>query len=316
MTKKSENDGVMIFFHGHALAATIAGTLEIAFFHPVDTICKRLMSNQQQILSKNLTTSVSNLNQIIFKKHASSSIVKKIEYLYPGSLYAVMYKVLQRVYKFAGQPLIKDAIQQHYGEKSKEIFGRKSKIVNESVAGCLIGIGEVALLPFDRMKVLAQTNEGALKNRSFLRVIADEGLIKLYAGTFVTMARNAPGSFCLFGGAAFAKDVILGLEDYSKATFLQNIFASTIGSCLSVTITNPLDVVKTRIQNREFHHEKVTAPMIINQMIREEGPAAFFKGLTPKLVASAPKLIFAYTMTEYFKHLFDELRRSRTVVLS
>lgn len=284
-----------------AMAATAAGTLEIAFFHPFDTIAKRLMSNQ-----KNLT--MANMNETIFKHHANSALSQKIAYLYPGSTYAVLYKVLQRVYKFAGQPIVREAM--HNGgvtDGMKPVFGTKAKMMTESLSGSLIGIGEIVLLPLDRLKVLSQTNDAALANRSMLSVIRSEGL-GLYAGAGVTALRNAPGSFCLFGGTAFTKDIIFGLDDYSKASFMQNMIASTVGSVASITCTNPMDVVKTRIQNKNFG-EKHTAGQIVKEILRDEGAGAFLKGVTPKVTASAPKLVFAYTMTEYFVTLLKGAKK-------
>lgn len=282
---------------GQAAAATLAGTLEIAFFHPFDTVAKRLMSNQSNL------TSMSAVNSAVFRHHAQSGLLDKVAYLYPGSTYAVLYKVLQRVYKFAGQPIVRDAF--HRGgvtDAMKPVFGGKARLMTESLAGCCIGIGEIVLLPLDRLKVLSQTNDAALKNRTMLSVMRSEGM-GMYAGAGVTAMRNAPGSFCLFGGTAFTKDVVFGLNDYSKASFMQNFVASTIGSCLSITVTNPMDVVKTRIQNKNFG-EKHTGAQIVREIMREEGASAFLKGLTPKVTASAPKLVFAYTMTEYFVTLF------------
>jgi hypothetical protein len=72
-----------------------------------------------------------------------------------------------------------------------------------------------------------------------------------------------------------------------------------VGSVLSITVTNPMDVVKTRIQNKDLG-EKHSGAKIVREILREEGASAFFKGVTPKVTASAPKLVFAYTMTEYF----------------
>ena len=49
-----------------AFAATIAGGLEILFFHPVDTSAKRLMSYQGKIATGGLSDTLSNVNQIVF----------------------------------------------------------------------------------------------------------------------------------------------------------------------------------------------------------------------------------------------------------
>lgn len=115
------------------------------------------------------------------------------------------------------------------------------------------------------------------------------------------MARNAPGSFAvcfviptvvlllqliflhqLFGASAVTKEYVLGVTDYSKATWTQNFIASVAGAVASITVAAPLDTVKTRIQNANFEH-KVLGVTVIKDMLRHEGVTAFFKGLTPKV---------------------------------
>ena len=279
-------------------AATMAGGLEILFFHPFDTVSKRLMSNQKSLFQGNFLT---NANKTIFKDYSDAGLVQKVKYLYPGSQFAIAYKILQRVYKFAGQPIVRKQMEQAgVTDALKPVCGKRSKLMTESIAGSIIGIGEIVLLPLDRLKILSQTNDAALKNRSLLSVFRAEGL-GLYAGAGVTAMRNAPGSFSLFGGAAFTKEVIFGLEDFSKASVPQNLTASAVGATLSIVVTNPMDVVKTRIQNKNFG-ESVSGAQVVRSIMREEGPGAFFKAVGPKVSATAPKVVCAYTLTEYFIH--------------
>lgn len=64
--------------------------------------------------------------------------------------------------------------------------------------------------------------------------------------------RNAPGSFALFGGSAFTKEKILHKDPKEKLSFFNYFLCSTVGAFASIVTTNPLDVVKTRIQNKPF----------------------------------------------------------------
>ena len=82
---------------------------------------------------------------------------------------------------------------------------------------------------------------------------------------------------------------MFGLTDYSKATWSQNFVASVAGAVASITVAAPLDTVKTRIQNANFEH-KVSGVTVIRDLVRNEGPSALFKGLTPK-VRSIPVLL-------------------------
>lgn len=81
------------------------------------------------------------------------------------------------------------------------------------------------------------------------------------------------------------KDYVLGISDYSKATWTQNFIASIAGAVASITIAAPLDVIKTRIQNANFEH-KVSGVTVMKDLLKHEGPLALFKGLTPKVSSS------------------------------
>lgn len=299
-------------------AATIAGGCEIVIFHPFDTASKRLMSYNQRVVDpSSFRGTVSTLNKVIFGSLEAKALAdstyritpwERLKHLYPGSTYAVAYKVSQRVVKFAGQPYMRDYLRRHHSSLffkrdtttgGDYIHSGKGAMMLEATAGCFVGVSEVILLPFDRMKVLNQTNKRALAGRSIFSIIRAEGISKLYAGTVTTAVRNATGSFLLFGGTAFTKEYVFGLKNYSDATFAQNIVASTVGGCVGVFFTSPMDVVKTRVQSQTLSH-RMSGRQVFLKTCREEGISAFYKGITPKIMTSAPRLVFSYTMTQYF----------------
>lgn len=109
-----------------------------------------------------------------------------------------------------------------------------------------------------------RTNPEAFRGRGALQIFKDEGF-GLYKGASWTAARNAPGSFAvrtffpisaryrtderrqLFGGSAFTKEYLFGLEDYRSATWYQNFVASIAGSVSSIVVSQPLDVIKVSL---------------------------------------------------------------------
>ncbi|KTW28094.1 hypothetical protein T552_01955 [Pneumocystis carinii B80] len=280
------------------MGSVTAGILELGLFHPIDTISKRLMSNQGRI------TSLSHLNKVIFNKNTLSPLSLKFISLFPGLEYAAGYKILQRVYKYSGQPIVTDYLSSHYGGSFQKIFGKEnSKAMIHATAGSIIGVGEIILLPLDMLKVKHQTNPDAFKGRKLFQIIIEENF-KLYRGWGWTAARNAPGSFSLFGGNALAKEHLFGLSDYTKATWLQNFVASIAGAVASLTISAPLDVIKTRIQNQNFDHPR-SGLSILKSMIKNEGIFSFFKGLTPKILTVGPKLVFSFTLAQSLTPMFD-----------
>lgn len=72
------------------------------------------------------------------------------------------------------------------------------------------------------------------------------------------------------------------LEDYNKASWFQNFIASIAGASASLLVSAPLDVIKTRIQNRNFDNPE-SGFRILSNMARKEGFSSFFKGLVPKV---------------------------------
>ncbi|CAF9935183.1 MAG: hypothetical protein HETSPECPRED_009691 [Heterodermia speciosa] len=271
------------------LGSGSAGIAELAIFHPVDTTAKRLMSNQGKAVSR--------LNEVVFRDKAGATIGKKFTSLFPGLGYAAGYKVLQRIYKYGGQPFARDYLALHHGDSFDRTFGKgNGKAILHATAGSLIGIGEIVLLPLDVLKIKRQTNPEAFRGRGVFRIVADEGM-GLYRGAGWTAARNAPGSFALFGGSAAAKEYLYKLTDYNTASYMQNFIASIAGASASLIVSAPLDVIKTRIQNRNFENPE-SGFKIVGSMVKNEGITSFFKGLTPKLLMTGPKLVFSFWLAQ------------------
>lgn len=105
--------------------------------------------------------------------------------------------MLQRVYKYGGQPFVRDYLTQHHIDSFDRTFGKgHGKTIMNATAGSIIGIGEIVLLPLDVLKIKRQTNPEAFRGRGLFKIIADEGF-GLYRGWGWTAARNAPGSFAV-----------------------------------------------------------------------------------------------------------------------
>ncbi|KAJ9472989.1 Mitochondrial GTP/GDP carrier protein 1 [Diplonema papillatum] len=276
---------------GRFAGAGCAGVAELLIFHPVDTVAKRLMNSKVEFNS-------SNARQLLFQEHANAGVLKKYGSLFPGIGYGAVYKILQRVYKFGGQPYVKEFMQKAIGKPGKE--SKTQSFLLNGLSGSVMGAGEVVLLPFDVMKIKAQTNP-EYRKMTMSAVMKQEGM-QLYAGWQWTMARNVPGSFALFGGNALAKEM-MGLADHRDATLLQTSLSSLAGSVSSIIVACPLDVVKTRIQSGSFGKEGGVS--IIKTIMKEEGPGAFFKGSIPKVVTVGPKLIFSFTVAQYLMAMWE-----------
>jgi hypothetical protein len=102
---------------------------------------------------------------------------------------------------------------------------------------------------------------------------------------------------------------------------MQNFVASIAGASASLIVSAPLDVIKTRIQNRNFDNPE-SGFRIVGSMIRNEGLTSFFKGLVPKvcflwpksqkyspdilqLLMTGPKLVFSFWLAQTLIPAYD-----------
>lgn len=282
------------------IGASVSGILEIAIFHPIDTVAKRLMSNTNALFVKGepFSNGLTNASRTIFRNSYDLGLVGRWMSLFPGVSFGAVYKVLQRTYKYGGQPILKDWMQGKYGKNFDDTFGKKNgKDMLNATSGSIIGLGEIVLLPLDALKIKAQTNPQVLQGRGIAEIFRTEGMA-LYRGWNWTAMRNMPGSFALFGANSFVYTRIFNTNGPKDSTAYQIFCASIAGGTTSICVSSPLDVIKTRIQNRAFDDPR-SGGALVKDLVREEGAHAFFKGLTPKLGLIGPKLVFSFTVAQW-----------------
>jgi len=294
------------------LGPALAGLLEFSVFYPMDTIAKRLMSHHGAIIHPTHPSQTREIvKNIIFREAGTQSIGHKFRALYPGVSFGIAYKISQRVYKFGGQPLVKDFLKKSsYADFLCERFGsKKSRIMLEATAGACVGAGEIMLLPIDVLKIKAQTNPAVLANRSVFEIIAHERC-RLFAGASWTVARNVPGSLALFGGSAAVKEFVFHLDEGAHPTLFQTFVASAGGSLCSLIASSPFDVIKTRVQNQPFD-QPVSGRAVIKDILQNEGVSAFARGIIPKILTVGPKLVCSFTAAQYLtRHVSNQLHEA------
>jgi len=265
---------------GRCLASGAAGGLELCLFYPVDTIAKRLMNSKDRL-------QVSNWQNLVLQDSKAASPLGKMRSLFPGLSFGAAYKVTQRGFVWGCQPLVREILRKR--------LRLKNKAFADGLAGSMMGMGEVALLPLNALKTKAQVNP-EYRSQGLRQLCRDQGVMKLYAGWQWTIARNVPGSFALFGANAFVKEYCFGLTNHRDATVLQTTVSSAAGCVSSILVACPLDVVKTRIQGGT--HGTQGGLQIMKNIATQEGVGAFFKGVMPKVFTVGPKLTFSFTIAQ------------------
>ena len=260
-----------------ALGAIVAGVSEVAVFHPVDTIIKGKMNN---------TT-------ILSGKHTLN--IEALRRLYSGVGFGLTYKITQRVYKMAGQGAVQQGMNGSLFDQwlTSNVGEVNRKLALGAVSGAMVGAGEVCLLPLDRLKIQKQINPNSTGHLK--EVFSPQGLKAAYRGVGITLMRNIPGSAGFFGGnnAALAA---MGTNQ-KDGSLLQFSMASLIGSTVSLTVSNPADVIKVRVQ-AVATETNVSTIGVIRSLLVNEGARALFNGLGTKLMTITPKLVFSMTIAQ------------------
>ncbi|TPX75017.1 hypothetical protein CcCBS67573_g03709 [Chytriomyces confervae] len=307
------------------LGAGAAGFMELFLFHPMDTIGKRLINDRTRSFHSNTNLTVaekaSQLRRIVFRQAAGTGIRNEIASLYPAFGFAVLYKVMQRSLQFGIHPIINRHLLENYAHEFNNRVGtRWARTTIAGTGGILIGVSEVLLLPLDALKVKGQTGVKVLSaDVEQSRATTAKNLIRnprllmnLYRGASWTAARNSFGCFALFGTSTFIKDNVFDLYNnpnnpQSAATLQQHFIASLSGACASIVVAAPLDVIKVRMQATSLNAASVSGFSIVRELLVNEGYRALMKGVGPKLLASAPKVTFSFTIAQWLAEMLNRL---------
>ena len=113
----------------------------------------------------------------------------------------------------------------------------------------------------------------------------------LWRGTAVTMLSLAPNSAVWWLTHEECKPRVARKAQMGED---RAVVLATSGACAGITstlATNPLDVVKTRLQCAE--EQALSARAVLRDVVRESGWRGLYSGLIPRLVASIPRSAFA-----------------------
>jgi len=157
-------------------------------------------------------------------------------------------------------------------------------------AGAFSGI-PLALIfgPTERIKCLMQVDKG--KYNGFFdcakKVYKEGGFRSVTKGTLSTAFRDIPGNAAYFGSYEYAKQLSCELEGREKPSTMGTLLA---GGCAGVgnwIVAIPFDTVKSRWQTAPTGRYKSVLD-VFQTLVREEGPTALFRGLSPALLRAFP----------------------------
>jgi solute carrier family 25 2-oxodicarboxylate transporter 21 len=185
-------------------------------------------------------------------------------------------------------------------EQTKPLFLRlfghdKPTPLTFSCAGLAAGVFEAILVnPFEMVKVTLQANRSKTGEVPSTIIVARQivekdgfGLRGLNRGLTATIGRNGVFNMIYFGFYHSVKNIVPEYTDDAVKEFLRKVAIGFTSGTLGSIINIPFDVAKSRIQGPQPQPGVVkykSTFQSIGLVYREEGFAALYKGLTPKVM--------------------------------
>lgn len=145
---------------------------------------------------------------------------------------------------------------------------------------------------------------------AFVKISRSEGVKSLWSGLSPTLVLALPTTVLYFVAyeqtRLHLKDLhmnYLQIQDPDKYTMpmLIPMIAGCSARCFAVTVVNPLELIRTKMQSEKMSYREVGRAF--SQMINQYGPRGFFKGLLPTIMRDAPFSSIYWTSYETFKKL-------------
>lgn len=183
--------------------------------------------------------------------------------------------------------------------------GKPIQLWQELLAGCGAGFVQVvATNPMEIVKIRLQLQgtDPTAKRMSPVEVVRHLGIRGLYKGSLATLIRDVPFSAVFFPLYANLQSLIGGKDPGVAATLAAGCIsgAAASGAC------TPADVIKTRLQVKGGMMKYGGIAGCLRTILAEEGVAALFKGVGPRMMVVAPLFGISLLAFEVQKSIMTE----------
>ncbi|XP_072960672.1 adenine nucleotide transporter BT1, chloroplastic/mitochondrial-like [Typha angustifolia] len=173
------------------------------------------------------------------------------------------------------------------------------RLASGAIAGA---VSRTAVAPLETIRThLMVGSNGDSTTEVFQSIMKTEGWKGLFRGNFVNVVRVAPSKAIELFAYDTAKKVLTPKTgEPSKIPIPSSLIAGAFAGVSSTMCTYPLELIKTRLTIQRDVYDNFLHAFI--KIVREEGPAELYRGLTPSLIGVVP-----YAATNYFA--YETLRK-------
>eukprot|EP00802_Teleaulax_amphioxeia_P019911 Tamp_20164.p1 GENE.Tamp_20164~~Tamp_20164.p1 ORF type:complete len:398 (+),score=41.57 Tamp_20164:84-1196(+) len=308
-----EDDGLN--FRGHMLAGSIAGMSEHAFMFPADTVKTRMQVSalHQQPQYKSV---LSAFRTILAKEGLGG--------LYRGVGAVVLGAIPGHAVHFGVYEASKHKLGGSHTAAGKDSAGWQL-VAADMASGSLATLAHDGIsTPVDvvkqRMQLLGSKKVYGQGIVSCARTILNEGGIRAFFVSYpTTVVMNIPVFAVYFATYENVKKAVSpylayeGVDEDGHELFSPQVHcvAGAVAGAVAAACSNPLDVVKTRLQTQVTvtkgsgeRHPEFSGPLqVVRKLVATEGWSGFARGLRARIVYQAPGAACCWVAYEYMKHI-------------
>ncbi|CAF0832013.1 unnamed protein product [Adineta ricciae] len=276
------------------LIGGVAGMTTTLFVHPMDVVKNRMQMSGVGGGAKEYRTSFHALTQI-FGKEGFRGIYSGLS---AGLLRQATYTTARL------------GIYQTLLERFRQPDGRPPTFVVNLLLGVASGglgsfIGTPAEVALIRMTLDGRLPAAERRNYAhvfdaLVRIIREEGLLKLWRGAIPTATRAMIVNAAQMPTYSQAKQALIS-SGLMQQGFPLHAVSSLIAALVTTAVSLPVDIVKTRYQNMKVIQGKPEYSSILNvfqRILRQEGIFSFWKGFTPYFSRLGPHTILTFIFIE------------------
>lgn len=166
-------------------------------------------------------------------------------------------------------------------------------------AGAFSGVFTTTVMaPGERIKCLLQIQQGGNVPQKYNGMVdcakqlyREGGIRSIYKGSFATLLRDVPASGMYFLTYEYVKKAMApneGEKEEAGKALLRTIFAGGMAGIANWAIGMPADVLKSRLQTAPEGTYKNGIRDVFRELMKNEGPLALYKGVTPVMLRAFP----------------------------
>lgn len=274
-------------FYANLIGGGIAGVVGTSIMFPMDMVKTRLQN--QKTGDKLYNGGVDCFRKIIKNEGG-------VRALYRGLSANLVGVTPEKALKLAVNDYLRQTLQ---GDKPEIPY------IYEVLSGAGAGFCQVvATNPMEIVKIRLQVAGESKQTRNLVEVVRELGLKGLYKGAPATLLRDVPFSMVYFSLYGRVKRYFTDAD--GNIPIAKVFLSSTIAGVIGATVATPMDVIKTRLQVKPKPGDPVYTGIrdCYQQILKNEGRSAFFKGVVPRCLIISPLFGIALVVYEFQKKFF------------